>query len=141
MGLCLPEEVVLLHHADQGEHEAVAFIDGVEERVRLLGIDTPELPRQDRRGEFLAVEAAEVARDLALGQRVLLSGDPQRNDRDDYGRLLRYVRLSDGRLLNAELLRRGYAHVFARYPFGRQDEFLASLPTVRGCPPSSAVGT
>ena len=61
-----------------------------------------------------------------------MSRDPQREDRDDYGRLLRYVRLPDGRLLNAELLRSGFAHVFTRYPFGRQEEFLALEAEARG---------
>jgi micrococcal nuclease len=110
----------------------VALVDGVEERVRLLGIDTPEMSRHDRRGEYLAVEATECARELAQGREVLLSGDPRRKDRDDYGRLLRYVRLPDGRLLNAELLRRGYARVFTRYDFGRMDEFLALEAEARG---------
>lgn len=103
----------------------VVLVDGAEERVRLLGIDTPEMSRHDRRGEYLAAEATQCARELAQGRQVLLSGDPQRKDRDDYGRLLRYVRLPDGRLLNAELLRRGYARVFTRYSFEREEEFLA----------------
>jgi micrococcal nuclease len=102
----------------------VVRVGGEEERVRLLGIDTPELPREDRRGEYLAVEAAAWVRDQVSGEPVVLSGDSQREDRDGYGRLLRYVRLPDGRLLNAELLRLGYAHVFTRYPFARKDEFL-----------------
>jgi micrococcal nuclease len=109
----------------------VIMVDGVEQRVRLLGIDTPELPRDDRYGEYLAQEAASFTRELVLGKRVLLSGDPRRKDRDEYGRLLRYVRLHDGRLLNAQLLRRGYAHVFARYPFERLDEFLTAQDRAR----------
>jgi micrococcal nuclease len=103
----------------------VVHVAGKEERVRLLGIDTPELPRDGRRGEFLAVEAAECSRDLTSGKAVLLIDEPQRENRDDYDRLLRYVRLPDGRILNAELIRRGYARVFTRYPFERQQEFLA----------------
>lgn len=103
----------------------VARIDGVSERVRLLGIDAPELPRGGRPGEYLAAEAAALARGLAQGKEVELLADPSREDRDDYGRLLRYVFLPDGRLLNAELVRAGHAHVFTRYRFAREQEFQA----------------
>lgn len=103
----------------------VVVVNGVDERVRLLGIDTPEPPRDGRPGEYLAVEASDLARSLALGRRVRLRGDALREDRDDYGRLLRYVLLPDERLLNAELVRSGHARVFTRYRFEREDEFLA----------------
>jgi len=103
----------------------VVTVNGADERVRLLGIDTPEPPRQGRPGEYLAGEASAVARSLVSGWDVVLRGDPLRENRDDYGRLLRYVVLADGTLLNAELLRSGHAKVFTRYRFAREEEFLA----------------
>jgi micrococcal nuclease len=84
------------------------------ERVRLIGIDTPE------RGECDAGKATALARRLALGRAVELVGDPTQARRDRFGRLLAYVSLPDGRDLGYEELARGYGrvYVFAR-PFRR----------------------
>lgn len=73
------------------------------EKVRLLGIDTPEL------GEPLAAEAQDLTARLAAGP-VYLAFDFKRRDR--FERLLAFVYLRDGTLLNAELLRRGLATVY-----------------------------
>ncbi len=72
------------------------------ERVRLLGINTPEL------GEPGGDIAKDFASLLLLNKNVRLEKDI--TDRDDYGRLLRYVYL-DGKFINAELVRAGYAEV------------------------------
>ncbi len=90
-------------------------IDGVEERVRLTGIDTPEIAHEssgDRPGndaECFADAAHEYARELIdVGTPVRLERDVVA--RDDYGRLLAYVyRASDGIFVNYELVRQGYA--------------------------------
>ena len=76
-------------------------IDGVEYRVRYIGIDTPELdmPYYD--------QATQANRDLVDGQTVLLVKDVSETDR--YGRLLRYIYLQDGTFVNAELVASGYA--------------------------------
>jgi endonuclease YncB( thermonuclease family) len=110
----------------------VVSLNGRSERVRLLGVDTPETSRsRTRPGEYLAGEAAEFTREEALSRDVILEGDPRRNDRDDYGRLLRYVTLPDGRCLNAELVRNGLGYVFTRYPFAREKSFLALQTAAR----------
>lgn len=102
----------------------VVTIGSREERVRLLGVDTPEMPRRGWSGEYLADEArAFVEQQVGRGE-VRLARDPQRKDRDSYDRLLRYVELPDGRLLNAELIRQGFAYAFTRYSLMREDEFL-----------------
>jgi micrococcal nuclease len=80
-------------------------VAGRTERVRVLGIDTPE------RGACYADRAsAETAR-LALDTRVVLRGDPTQARRDRYGRLLAYVALPSGADLGRGLLEGGYAHV------------------------------
>ena len=97
------------------------------ERVRLVGIDTPEsryntkLTRDMKRtGKDAAViiamgkRATDFARMLVGGKRVRLEFDVERRDR--YGRLLAYVYLPDGDMLNAELLRQGYAQVYTFPP-------------------------
>lgn len=93
----------------------VVALDGERERVRLIGINAPE------RGECLAEEAARWLRDRTAGRDVELV--PDRTDRDQYGRLLRYVEL-DGADVGAELVRAGLA-LARRYPpdNARADEY------------------
>lgn len=103
---------------------------GREERVRYIGIDTPELARDGDPAEPFAVAAMEANAALVTGREVVLEKDV--SETDDFGRLLRYVWLapardgasnsdsasrdpaaevaSDGwRLVNLELVRGGYA--------------------------------
>ena len=82
-------------------------IDTVAYRVRYILMDTPE------RGAPFYEEATAANRTLVLGQTVYLVKDV--NETDRYGRLLRYVYLADGTLVNAELVRQGYA-VLATFP-------------------------
>ncbi len=91
-------------------------IQGREETVRLLGIDTPEVHVDDGVPECFGPEAAEhTAGLLPAGTRVRLERDIV--GRDHYGRLLAHVyRLVDGLLVNAELLRRGYARTLTIAP-------------------------
>jgi micrococcal nuclease len=97
------------------------LIDG--ERVRLIGIDTPETARGRRVDEPFADVATEFTRSMVEGRDVRLEFDVQLRDR--YGRLLAYVYLDDGTFLNAELVRLGFATV-ATYPpnVTFADEFL-----------------
>ena len=76
-------------------------VNGYRYRVRLIGIDSPELE------EYGYTEAAGVSEELCGGKRVRLVRDVSETDR--YGRLLRYAYLDDGTFVNAELVRRGYA--------------------------------
>jgi micrococcal nuclease len=99
--------------------------NGRTERVRLLGIDAPELPHDGAPGEPFAREATAFARSLARGRRVTLLAEPGHEDQDRYGRLLRYVILPDGRCLNVLLVCEGYARLFARERLARGDELRA----------------
>jgi micrococcal nuclease len=81
------------------------LLDGEVEPVRYIGIDTPE-SNPDQALECFGHEAAD-ANEAMVGDRVVtLTFGPER--RDDYGRLLAFVRV-DGRFVNAELVRRGFA--------------------------------
>jgi len=91
--------------------------------VRLIGIDAPERSHPSKPKEFLADEAAGTLASLCKGKTVRLErGD---EDADRHGRLLRYVYLPapDGRLLNKEMVRQGYARVYRRFRFSREAEF------------------
>ena len=83
------------------------------EKVRLIGIDTPEIHHPRKPVEYYGKEATEFARRMLEGKRVRLELDVQ--ERDQYGRLLAYVFLEDSTFVNAELVKQGYAQV-ATYP-------------------------
>lgn len=89
--------------------------------VRLIGIDSPETKDPRRPVEALAIEASSQMSALALDQVVRLEFEGQR--RDIYGRTLAYVYLADERMLNVEMIRRGYAHAYTTYPFSKMEEF------------------
>lgn len=82
------------------------------EKVRLLGIDTPELHDPRKPVQCFAAEASKKAQDLMNSQIVRLEADPSQGERDKYGRLLRYVYLPDGRQVNLLLVEEGYAHEY-----------------------------
>jgi len=75
-------------------------------KVRYIGIDTPEI------GEPYYLEATEANRQLVEGKRIRLEKDVE--DKDEYGRLLRYVWVAEI-MVNAELVRLGYAYSYS-YP-------------------------
>ena len=86
----------------------VARVGGREERVRYIGMDTPEDVKPGTPVQCYSRKAAAENRRLVAGRRVRLVRDAEARDR--YGRLLAYVyRASDGLFVNAELVRRGYA--------------------------------
>jgi len=101
-------------------------IDDRTERVRLLGVDTPERAHDGRAAEPLWDDATDfVERALSsAGNRVRLVADPLADDRDRYGRLLRYVELPDGSTLNETLIRRGLGVAMTRWPYRRADAFV-----------------
>lgn len=98
------------------------LLDG-NERIRLIGVDTPESVDPRRPVERFGKEASEFTRRLVEGRRVQLAYDQERTDR--YNRTLAYVYLEDGTLLNAEIIRQGYGHAYTRFPFRLAEEFRA----------------
>ena len=79
---------------------------GHDERVRLIGVNTPEVPWYGGRGQCFGVDAGLYARHRLSGRTVALAFDVARRDR--YGRLLAYVYLGP-ELFNLTLVRLGYA--------------------------------
>jgi micrococcal nuclease len=103
--------------------DTLTLTDG--RRVRLLGIDAPELEKEGQPAEFLAHKAKKVLTDLTRGRRVRLEYDQLRYDR--FQRLLAYVFLEDGTCVNRELVAQGLARVYSQPPnTARQEELLAA---------------
>ena len=99
---------------------------GTGERVRLIGVDTPETKRPNTPVEYFGKEASAFTKRLAEGKRIRLEYDQANahlGHKDRYGRTLAYVFLDDATLLNAEIIRQGYGHALVRYPFSRMEEF------------------
>jgi len=83
-------------------------VGGRREKVRYIGVDTPESVKPGTPVECFAKRASAYNARLVAGERVRLVSDAEPRDR--YGRLLAYVyRVRDGRFVNAALVRHGYA--------------------------------
>ena len=94
----------------------VVDVDGTRERVRLIGIDTPESVKKGSPVECFGKEASKHLASLApVGTSVRLERDAE--ERDRYGRTLAYVyRAADGLFLNLQMVSDGYAHVLSIPP-------------------------
>jgi len=91
----------------------VARVDGEDEYVRYIGVDTPETVKPDTPVQCFGPRASDENHGLVEGRTVRLTFD--REVRDDYGRLLAYVH-AGRRFVNAELVRGGYARTLAIQP-------------------------
>lgn len=94
------------------------------ERVRYIGIDTPEIAHPKKPVEWMGKEAAEFNRRLVEHKWVNLEFDVE--IRDKYGRLLAYVYI-DGVFVNAELVKEGYAKVYTVPPNVKHAELFLKL--------------
>lgn len=112
------------------------------DKIRLLGIDTPETKSSSRDRYYQAnfgiagKQLRRIARQAKAfnikqlkNKRVRLVFDAEKTDK--YGRKLAYLYLPDGRMLNRLLLEKGLASVFRRYQFRHKDDFLAAEKVAR----------
>ncbi len=111
-----------------GDTLRVELDSGREERVRLLGIDAPEL----NPAECFGGEARARARALADGQRVRLVLDATQGERDRFERVLAYVLLGESDDLGRRLVTEGYASVFVfDRPFKRVESYRDAQDSAR----------
>jgi micrococcal nuclease len=97
----------------------------VLDKVRLIGVDTPETqdPRKDV--QFYAKEGSAFLSNLLKGESVHLRFE-RPGHRDKYGRALAHVyRAPDGLWVNLEIIRQGYGQVYTAEAFEHVDLFLA----------------
>ena len=92
-------------------------------RIRLWGVDTPETVKPNTPVQYFGPEASAFATRAALGKRVRLELD-LRQPRDKYKRLLAYVFLPDGRMLNRTLIEEGYGYADPRFGHRLRGEFV-----------------
>lgn len=95
-----------------------------EDKVRFIGVDTPEKDHPSRPVQCYSYAATDYLAKLIGDNDVKLVADPTNNNRDRYDRLLRYVYLPDGTLLNAKLIEDGYGFAYTSFPVTKMNEFL-----------------
>ena len=106
-----------------GDTIKVQMAGGIE-TVRFIGVDTPEIAHvSGGENECFGPEAAQYAENLLNHRRVYLLRDPSTSDRGKYQRLLRYVFLEDGTLVNAKLIEEGYGFNYIYEPFQFMKQF------------------
>lgn len=102
-------------------------VNGAEETVRLIGMNTPETVDPRRPVECFGTEASAKAKELLNGEHIRLETESSQGTRDKYGRLLAYVYLEDGVLFNKYMINEGYAYEYTyRIPYQYQSEFKAA---------------
>ncbi len=113
-----------------GDTIDVTLQHGGEDRVRLVGIDTPEVYNGYECG---GSEASSAMSRIAEGKRVTLATDPTQDQRDRYGRLLAYVKRIHGPSLQVAMLEEGWAsvYVYDGNPFRKVRRFRAVEASAR----------
>lgn len=101
----------------------VIDMNGQDETVRFIGLDTPEKNHPEKPVQCFAEAASAHMAELINFQAVRLQADPLSQNRDRYNRLLRYVYLPDDTLLNAKQITDGYGFAYINFPFTKSTEF------------------
>lgn len=118
------EETALVLSVIDGDTIKVQ-LNGVEETVRYIGMDTPE-PYRDSEPACYSQEASSRNRELVAGREVQLIADIE--DRDKYDRLLRYVYVDDV-FVNEQLVSEGYATTLTIRPNTRFETQFSDAQT------------
>ncbi len=113
-----------INHFIDGDTIAVDM-NGQVETVRFIGVDTPETHKPNTPVQCYGPAAAAYTKNTIGGQRVRLVSDSLSTNRDRYNRLLRYVYLPDGRLVNELLIQNGYGFYYPYFPFTKATQFAA----------------
>lgn len=98
-------------------------MNGHPETVRFIGIDTPETHHPNKAVQCFGQAAADYTKRVLGASTVRLESDPLNTNRDRYDRLLRYVYLPDGTLVNAKIIEDGYGFSYTSFPFSKTDQF------------------
>lgn len=110
----------------------VIDMEGTDVKVRLIGLDTPEIVDPRRPVRCFGKEASDKAKSILTGQKVKIEIEPTQGVHDKYGRLLAYIFLPDGTLFNQMMIEEGYGHEYTyRIPYKYQKEFKASQVRAR----------
>lgn len=113
-----------INHFVDGDTIAVDM-NGTSETIRFIGVDTPETHKPNTPVQCYGPAAAAFTKNTIGSQKVRLASDSRSTNRDRYNRLLRYVYLPDGTLLNEKLIQEGYGFYYPYFPFTKSAQFNA----------------
>jgi micrococcal nuclease len=92
------------------------------QHVRYIGINAPEIAHDNHKAEAFGYAAKKYNQSLVLSKKVRLEFDKEKHDH--YGRLLAYIFLLDGTLINKKMIEKGYAYVLHLRPNVKYDGVL-----------------
>lgn len=104
-----------------GDTVHVQLTEGQKEKIRIIGIDTPETKDPRKPVQCFGKEASKQMHKLVNGKTVVLERNPA-GDRDKYKRLLRYISLN-GEDIGAAMIRDGFAFSYKQFPHPRLEEY------------------
>jgi micrococcal nuclease len=125
-----------------GEYRVSEFYDGDTigvdmngrlEKIRMIGVDTPETHHPSKPVQCFGQAASDFTKRIVeqQGSAVRLTADPLSSNRDRYDRLLRYVHLRDGTLLNQRIIEEGYGFAYTQFIFSKSNAFRVSQKAAR----------
>jgi endonuclease YncB( thermonuclease family) len=119
-----------IDHFIDGDTIAVKM-NGAVESVRFIGIDTPETHKPNTPVQCYGEAAAAYTKQQIGSGSVRLEADSQSTNRDRYNRLLRYVYLPNGELLDEKIVANGYGFAYIQFPFTKSSAFSADQATAK----------
>jgi micrococcal nuclease len=122
------ENTVMVVAVYDGDTIKVRFVDGIERKVRLIGIDCPEIDDPNRENFLKSHLAKRFVFHHLYRKPVKLAFESEREDK--YGRLLAYVWIKD-RLFNELILSEGFARVFLAFPYEQKMRFIRAEKTAQ----------
>lgn len=121
-----------IQETQPGLYHVVEFVDGDtvtvdmnghKETLRFIGVDTPETHDPRKAVQCFGKSAAAFTKNMIGNKSIRLEADPLNTNRDRYNRLLRYIYLPNGTLVNAEIIKQGYGFAYLSFPFTKAEEF------------------
>lgn len=113
-----------INHFIDGDTIAINM-NGQVEKVRFIGVDTPETHKPNTPVQCYGPQAAAFTKRMIGKQSVRLVSDSLSTDRDRYNRLVRYIYLPDGTDLDELLVQQGYGFYYPYFPFSKAARFAA----------------
>ena len=120
----------LVDHFVDGDTIAVKM-NGTVEKIRLIGVDTPETHKPNTPVQCYGPAAAAYTKSRIGSQHIRLEADSLSTNRDRYNRLLRYVYLPDGTNLDQAIIENGYGFYYPYFPFTKSTQFAAAEKTAQ----------
>jgi micrococcal nuclease len=116
--------------ADVVDGDTISFMcNGKRIKIRITGIDTPEVVDPRKTVQCFGKEASKKMKELATGKEITLWRSKVGDNKDKYGRLLRYINLG-GYDLGLKMISEGYAFSYKAYPHDKLEKYNSAEKNV-----------